>query len=178
MPPASEKRCPYCEERIPARATRCRFCHELLPEDNEEEAERPQRRSTAIQEGRSAVPRRPVQSDDDDDDDQPRRRRLDEDNEDEEGEDRPRRRRRSRRGKYAECPNCGCPGHATRVGFTWWGGVLGPALFTHVRCRDCATCYNGKTGNYNTTAIAIYLSVGLGVAFLFMIVGFFLTLGK
>jgi hypothetical protein len=177
MPPASEKRCPYCEERIPARATRCRFCHELLPEDDEEEAERPQRRSTAIQEGRSAVPRRRVQSDDDDDDDQPRRRR-DEDNEDEEEEDRPRRRRRLRRGKYAECPNCGCPGHATRVGFTWWGGVLGPALFTHVRCRDCATCYNGKTGNYNTTAIAIYLSVGLGVAFLFMIVGFLLTLGK
>jgi hypothetical protein len=117
-----------------------------------------------------------VQLDDDEDDDAPRRRRPYEDDED---EDRPRRRRRSRRGPYAECPNCGCPGHATRVGFTWWGGIIGPALFTHVRCRDCDTCYNGKTGNYNTTAIAIYVSVGLGEGLVCLIGGILLTfLGK
>lgn len=62
--------------------------------------------------------------------------------------------------KYAPCPNCGAYG-ATKVGFTWWGGVLGPALMTHVKCPNCRTCYNGKTGRSNSTAIAIYTIVGL-----------------
>jgi hypothetical protein len=66
--------------------------------------------------------------------------------------------------KYAPCPECECR-YADKVGFTWWGGILGPALFTHVRCQDCGTCYNGKTGKSNNTAIAIYLivSVVIGV---------------
>jgi DNA-directed RNA polymerase subunit RPC12/RpoP len=73
------------------------------------------------------------------------------------------------RGPYATCPHCGSPGGADRVTFTWWGGLLGPALFNHVRCRRCQNCYNGRTGQPNTTAIAVYLGSGFGLAFLILI---------
>ena len=63
-------------------------------------------------------------------------------------------------GNTVPCPRCrqavGMP-----VGFTWWGGVLGPKLFHHVRCPACQYEYNGKTGASNSTAITIYLIVGL-----------------
>jgi hypothetical protein len=62
---------------------------------------------------------------------------------------------------YAPCPNCSTVG-AKKVGFTWWGGALGPALLTHVKCPHCGTTYNGKTGRSNTTAIIVY-SVIVGV---------------
>jgi hypothetical protein len=56
------------------------------------------------------------------------------------------------------CPRCGS-GASKPVGFTWWGGVLGPKLLSHVRCITCGNCYNGKTGRPNTTAIVIYTAV-------------------
>ncbi|HEX8916431.1 MAG TPA: hypothetical protein VF796_29030 [Humisphaera sp.] len=65
-------------------------------------------------------------------------------------------------GMFAPCPRCGCP-YADRVTFTWWGGLLGPKLFTHVKCRNCRQAYNGKTGRDNTTAITIYVVVSLGI---------------
>lgn len=43
--------------------------------------------------------------------------------------------------------------------FTWWGGLLGPKLLTHVKCRACGKQYNGKTGKDNTTNIVIYFIV-------------------
>ena len=58
----------------------------------------------------------------------------------------------------APCPQCGC-NYADRVKFSWWGGVLGPKMFTHVKCRNCASCYNGKHGTWNTTNITIYTIV-------------------
>jgi predicted nucleic-acid-binding Zn-ribbon protein len=57
--------------------------------------------------------------------------------------------------QYASCPKCGST-NATKVGFTWWGGALGPVLFTHVKCSNCKTEYNGKTGKSNTNSIIIY----------------------
>jgi hypothetical protein len=59
---------------------------------------------------------------------------------------------------YAPCPRCRNI-FAKPVGFTWWGGALGPWLFTHVRCVTCGEAYNGKTGQSNNTAIAIYFAV-------------------
>lgn len=56
---------------------------------------------------------------------------------------------------FAPCPRCGC-NYAERVKFSWWGGVLGPKLFTHVKCCNCAAAYNGKHGTWNTTNIVIY----------------------
>lgn len=62
-------------------------------------------------------------------------------------------------GQFAPCPNCGGT-LAAKVGFSWWGGVLGPKLLHHVKCVACRTKYNGKTGHYNTLGIVIYCAVG------------------
>ncbi len=59
---------------------------------------------------------------------------------------------------YAPCPNCSSP-RAEKVGFAWWGGVVGPALLTHVKCSDCGTAYNGRTGRPNTAGIVVYTVV-------------------
>jgi hypothetical protein len=66
--------------------------------------------------------------------------------------------------RYKRCPECGCR-DAKKVGFTWWGGLLGPSLLTHVECLDCGTCFNGKTGRSNTTGIIIYTIVTAVIAF-------------
>lgn len=58
-------------------------------------------------------------------------------------------------GNFAPCPRCG-QNIAERVGFTLWGGVLGPKLFTHVKCQACGNKYNGKTGQSNTLVIVVY----------------------
>jgi hypothetical protein len=58
------------------------------------------------------------------------------------------------------------------VGFTWWGGIIGPKLLNHVKCQRCGTGYNGKSGKSNTTGIVIY-SVVLSLAcFILMFVIF------
>ena len=62
--------------------------------------------------------------------------------------------------QFAPCPGCGRT-EAKKVSWTFWGGALGPKMFNHVRCTYCSTTYNGKTGNSNATAIAIYLVVSL-----------------
>jgi hypothetical protein len=62
------------------------------------------------------------------------------------------------RSEYAPCPKCSAES-ATYQSYTWWGGLLGPKLFTHVKCGSCSTTYNGKTGRSNNTAIAVYLVV-------------------
>ena len=61
---------------------------------------------------------------------------------------------------YVPCPKCGGV-NIQKVGFTWWGGILGPALFNHVKCNSCGTAYNGKTGQSNTVGITIYILVTL-----------------
>lgn len=67
------------------------------------------------------------------------------------------------------CPIC-LSEDPKQVSFTWWGGKLGPWLCHHVRCQRCGATYNGKTGQSNTVAIIVYLSVsiviGLGVVVL------------
>ncbi|HXD10393.1 MAG TPA: hypothetical protein VN653_10050 [Anaerolineales bacterium] len=65
---------------------------------------------------------------------------------------------------YAPCPNCG-QSNAKKVSFTWWGGALGPGLFTHVKCQNCNTEYNGKTGKTNQQNIIIYVAVSFLIAF-------------
>ena len=63
---------------------------------------------------------------------------------------------------FAKCPSCNSQ-QATKVGFTWWGGMLGPKLLTHVKCDECGVAYNGKTGKSNTNAIAMYFLVTLAL---------------
>jgi predicted nucleic-acid-binding Zn-ribbon protein len=66
--------------------------------------------------------------------------------------------------QYAPCLNCGST-NAEKVKFTWWGGALGPNMFTHVKCQNCGTEYNGKTGKSNQTNILIYFVVTFAIAF-------------
>jgi phage FluMu protein Com len=96
---------------------------------------------------------------------------------DEEEDDRPRRRRKGGRrrrwhGEWADCPNCGAPGDATRLTWTIWGGFIGPMIINHVRCNQCGTTYNGKSGDYNTTRIIIYYAInfGIGLVIFFLVV--------
>lgn len=65
--------------------------------------------------------------------------------------------------QFAPCPRCGSVS-ATPVGFSWWGGVLGPKMLTHVKCGQCRATYNGKTGAWNTVGIAIYITVTTVIA--------------
>lgn len=80
---------------------------------------------------------------------------------------------------YAPCPQC----HSTnvqRLNFTWWGGVLGPKLLSHVKCQTCGKKYNGKTGGDNTANIIIY-SVVVGIicfVLVFAVVMVFVLLGS
>jgi len=71
---------------------------------------------------------------------------------------------------FEPCPQCGSSASAA-VGWTWWGGGLGPILLTHVRCSVCGAQYNGKTGQSNTRLILLYgiVGVAMGVALVFMI---------
>lgn len=61
------------------------------------------------------------------------------------------------------CPACGT-GEYKKERFTWWGGVLGPKLLSHVTCLGCGTSFNSKTGKSNNTAIGIYLAGGVVLA--------------
>jgi hypothetical protein len=70
------------------------------------------------------------------------------------------------------CPSCDQAAPARPVSFTWWGGVVGPRLLSHVQCSACGARYNGQTGRPNTDAILIYSVVVavIAVALIAMIV--------
>lgn len=52
------------------------------------------------------------------------------------------------RSLWVPCPKCGTE-EPKRVKFTFWGSFYGPKLFNHVRCQECGSTYNGKTGGSN-----------------------------
>ena len=68
--------------------------------------------------------------------------------------------------QFAACPKCNLR-QATPLSFTWWGGVLGPKLLSHVQCTQCGAKYNGKTGKSNLAAIVTYQ-----VVVFIMVIGF------
>lgn len=70
--------------------------------------------------------------------------------------------------QYAPCPQCR-QSNAQRMSFTWWGGLIGPRVLTHVKCQTCGTAYNGKTGKDNTTGIVIYSVVVIVFVFFLMV---------
>jgi transposase-like protein len=71
--------------------------------------------------------------------------------------------------EYKPCPKCGAQ-HPLEVGFTWWGGIVGPKMFSHVQCKQCGNTYNGKTGASNQKAITIYVTVSSLVGLLLVAV--------
>jgi len=70
---------------------------------------------------------------------------------------------------FAPCPHCQGK-QATRIRWTIWGGIVGPKLFTHVKCVGCGSKYNGKTGNSNTIGIVIYICVSVAVILFLMLI--------
>jgi uncharacterized Zn finger protein len=66
--------------------------------------------------------------------------------------------------QYAPCPTCG-QSNTTKVSYTWWGGALGPSMFTHVKCQSCGTQYNGKTGKSNQMNIILYFVISFVLVF-------------
>lgn len=90
------------------------------------------------------------------------------DDDEEEEEDAP------RRSKYKPCPRCGTRG-AKRVIWTFWGSFYGPALFTHVRCRECGYTYNGRSGRSNLIPAIVFVAVPLLIILaIFGVVGWFI----
>ena len=71
--------------------------------------------------------------------------------------------------EYVACPKCA--GGAEKVVFTWWGGLLGPKILTHVKCTSCGHAYNGKTGRDNTTGIVLYIAIAAIFALGLLVVG-------
>ena len=63
------------------------------------------------------------------------------------------------------CPKCNSA-NVVPVKYTWWGGVIGPRMMHHTRCKDCGYVYNRKTRQSNTTNIIIYFAVTFVVMFL------------
>ena len=61
-------------------------------------------------------------------------------------------------GGFVPCPQCRST-MVKRVGFSWWGGVLGPSLFCHCKCGRCGATFNGKTGASNAGPIAAYVII-------------------
>lgn len=94
-----------------------------------------------------------------------RGRRRDEEDEDERDDRRDRRdrderddRRGGKRLAYKPCPRCGCT-DATKIVWTFWGSFYGPAMFNHVRCRDCGYAYNGRSGRSNLIPAIIFVTI-------------------
>lgn len=59
------------------------------------------------------------------------------------------------------CPACGAR-RSTKVSFTWWGGALGPGLFSQVKCSECGQNYNRKTGKpIGALVITVYTLVAV-----------------
>jgi hypothetical protein len=67
--------------------------------------------------------------------------------------------------QYVPCPKCATP-DPQQVKFTWWGGMLGPKLLSHVKCVRCGNAYNGKSGKSNMQGIMIYSLVAIAIAFM------------
>lgn len=124
------------------------------PRDEDDEEDRPRRkRSRDEDDEEEERPRRRARRDEDDEEDRPRRRKRRDDDEDDEREPRPER-----------CPECGSRRY-TKVTYTWWGGLIGPAIFSMVRCDRCDTTFNRKHGTrVGATQILIYSLVGLVLA--------------
>ncbi len=66
--------------------------------------------------------------------------------------------------QYKPCPKCGST-DVSKVKYTWWGGALGPSMFTHVKCNNCGTQFNGKTGQSNQNNIILYFLATFVIAF-------------
>jgi phage FluMu protein Com len=155
-------RCPACKKilQIPAPEEETVTALEVVDEDDEEvkPAKRVTRRPARDAVTAKAGVRRGQAADEDEEDDIPEVEAAEDDDEEEERRPRKKKRKRRRgpRGSYADCPQCGSPGQATKVIYTWWGGFLGPLIFSLVQCEHCGAQYNGTSGSDSSTGIMVW----------------------
>lgn len=76
---------------------------------------------------------------------------------------------------YRPCPRCGGE-EPTRITWTPWGSFYGPALFNHVRCRECGYGYNGLNGRSNLIP-AIFFVVVPAILIVAIIIALLYALG-
>jgi len=75
---------------------------------------------------------------------------------------------------FVPCPRCGAE-DPKKVKWTAWGSFYGPAMFHHVRCRDCGYKYNGRSGRSNLLPAIIFLAIPiLLIAGILGVLGFIL----
>jgi hypothetical protein len=182
-------KCPRCALAlvVPEATEEAEFAAvEVIPDDrvSDEPPDKPRSRPRRDDPDEEDRPRGRVREEDEEDRGRRRRRDREEDEEDrgrrrrdrdEEEDDRP-----VRRSKYKPCPRCG-EEDPRKVMWTAWGSFYGPAMFTHVRCRDCGYCYNGKTGGSNLIPAVIFVAVPLigilgilgGLAYVVFLRGYF-----
>jgi len=115
---------------------------------------------------------RPVQRDDEQRDDRDRRRGRSREDDRERGRSRREREEdeyededegRPGRHRPGTCPTCGS-GRSKNVSYTWWGGIIGPAIFHQVRCLKCGQNYNTNTGKpIGAVQVIVYSAVILAI---------------
>lgn len=59
------------------------------------------------------------------------------------------------------CPRCG--GYTKKVGYTWWGGIIGPRMMNLHKCGNCKLNFNATTMQSADNAILIYSVVGVAI---------------
>lgn len=166
--------CPKCDKDFVAKQPRAAAKPLAKPvsrrDEHEEDEERPRRKSRREEE--------------DDEDARPRKKGRDgrsgkgpsgdfafnddsgdRDEEDDE-DDRPRR----RGPRPGMCPGCGSR-KSSKVTYTWWGGLIGPAVFGLVKCGKCRKQYMGGSGKpLGALQIIVYSlvvgAIGIGVVVL------------
>lgn len=60
--------------------------------------------------------------------------------------------------KFKACPRCSS-NDIHKVEYSWWGGLIGPALVHQVRCKKCGKTYDGVTGTNITKRMSIYVVI-------------------
>jgi hypothetical protein len=79
--------------------------------------------------------------------------------------------------QYEPCPRCDTP-DPKKVKFTWWGSAYGPAMFSHVRCRECGYAYNGRTGRSNLIPIILFVTLPALLIVAIVIVTIFIVINR
>ena len=59
---------------------------------------------------------------------------------------------------FKACPRCNSS-DIHKVKYSWWGGLIGPALVHQVRCKKCGKTYDGVTGTDVTKRMSIYIVI-------------------
>lgn len=66
------------------------------------------------------------------------------------------------------CPRCKSS-DVHKVEYSWWGGLIGPGLVHQLRCKKCGMTYDGVSGTNITKRVSAYITVGLVISFIIVI---------